>query len=62
MIITVNIIEPESTVWITDETDPIGVELPCTSKEELKAAIGRYVDHFVYESSFHEVKNDICNR
>lgn len=62
MIITVNIIEAESTVWITDETNGIGVELPCTSKEELKAAIGHYIDHSVFENSFNEVENDICDR
>lgn len=47
MKIILNLIESEGIVWITDDQDPLGVELVCTNKEELKQAFNKYVDHFV---------------
>lgn len=46
MVITLNIIEAENTVWITDENDPLGVEPPCSNREELVAALDKYTEHF----------------
>lgn len=47
MQISLNIIENEGVVWITDDRDPLGVELICKNKAELTQAFSKYVDHFV---------------
>lgn len=47
MQITVNVIEDDNIVWITDDRDPIGVETSCCNKEELKCASDKYIKHFV---------------
>lgn len=56
MRITVNIIEDEKVVWITDDHDQIGVESSCVDKSELKRAFDKYVEHFVDDFCC-EVKN-----
>lgn len=49
MIITLNIIEAENVVWISDDDNPIGVEFPCSNKSELRQAAISYIENFIEE-------------